>query len=208
MRVMIDTTYSQRAPLSGTAVYIERLCAELPRVPGSEIEVVPVANARRRAPAGGGVGSARNLANDVAWTVAELPRLARRKRADVIHHPLPALSPLARVPQVVTVADLAFERLPDQFDRAFRTYAHVTHRAAARRAPAVICVSETTAADAIELWGLAPERIVVAPHGPGQELAPARRRRADDRRPGRPTPGSGRPEPWLRSRRVRSRRGP
>jgi alpha-1,3-rhamnosyl/mannosyltransferase len=34
----------------------------------------------------------------------------------------------------------------------------------------VICVSETTAADVRSLWGVRPERIVVARHGPGQEL--------------------------------------
>jgi alpha-1,3-rhamnosyl/mannosyltransferase len=34
----------------------------------------------------------------------------------------------------------------------------------------VICVSEATAADARELWGVAADRIVVAHHGPGQQL--------------------------------------
>jgi len=34
----------------------------------------------------------------------------------------------------VTVHDLAFERLPEAFDRAYRTFAHRQHRAAARRA--------------------------------------------------------------------------
>ena len=37
-------------------------------------------------------------------------------------------------------------------------------------AAAVICVSETTARDVRELWAVPAERIVVAPHGPGQEL--------------------------------------
>jgi glycosyltransferase involved in cell wall biosynthesis len=78
------------------------------------------------------------------------------------------------VPQVVTVHDLAFERLPGHFDRAYRTFAHYCHRAAARRATAVICVSETTARDVTELWGVPAERIVIAAHGPGQELPPSR----------------------------------
>jgi glycosyltransferase involved in cell wall biosynthesis len=39
-----------------------------------------------------------------------------------------------------------------------------------------VCVSETTARDARALWGVPPERIVVAPHGPGQFDAPAARR--------------------------------
>jgi glycosyltransferase involved in cell wall biosynthesis len=178
MRVLIDTTYARRAPLSGTAVYLERLCEELGRLDG--VDPVGVANVRRRPPAGGGAGSARNAIADTWWTAVMLPRLARRMHADLIHHPLPAWAPRAGVRQVVTVADLAFERLPGCFDPAFRRYAHVAHRAAARAAAAVICVSETTARDAVELWAVPRERIVVAPHGPGQELPPGPR--ADDPR--------------------------
>jgi glycosyltransferase involved in cell wall biosynthesis len=73
------------------------------------------------------------------------------------------------------LADLAFERLPADFDRRYRTYAHLTHRAAALAAGAVISISETTAADARELWGVRSERLVIAHHGPGQELPAAPR---------------------------------
>jgi len=173
VRVLIDTTYAERAPLTGTGVYVRRLCEELER--SGEVELIRVANRRRRPPAGGGVGSVRNLAGDVRWTARELPRLAARHGAQVIHHPLPARSPAARPAQVVTVVDLAFERLPECFDRRFRTFARLAHRAAARRAQAVVCISETTAADVRELWGVEPRRIVVAPLGPGQEPTPAAR---------------------------------
>lgn len=167
MRVLIDTTYARRAPFSGTAIYVGCLAAALSRIDG--VELVEVANPRRRAPAGRGVGSLRNLTVDTGWERVELPRLARRHRVDVVHHPLPARS-IGR-PQVVTVHDLAFERLPECFDRGFRVYSHHAHRAAARAAGAVVCVSQTTAADARELWGVDPERIVVARHGPGQIVA-------------------------------------
>ncbi len=164
MRVLIDTTYAKRAPFSGTAVYLERLAGALSRIEG--LELIDVANPRRRAPAGGGIGSVRNLLVDRWWEGLELPRLARRYRADVVHHPLPARS--AGVRQVITVHDLAFERLPECFDRGFRLFAHYAHRSAARAAGAVICVSQTTAADVRELWAIPPERIVLARHGPGQ----------------------------------------
>lgn len=174
MRVLIDTTYERRAPLSGTGIYIRRLCEELGNLDG--VDPVPVANTSRRSPAGGGTGSLHNLAADLRWTILELPRLARRNRAELIHHPLPSLVPLSGVPQATTVVDLAFERLPDLFDPRFRHYAHLTHRAAARAARAVICISETTAADARALWRVRAERIVVASLGPGQELEPGRPR--------------------------------
>lgn len=173
MRVLLDATYARRAPHSGTAIYIDRVCAELAR--DGQVDVVRAVNQRRRAPGGGGAGSLRNLGSDLWWTAVELPRRARQVGAQLIHHPLPARAPVSPVAQVVTVADLAFERLPADFDRRFRTYAHLTHRAAALAAGAVISISETTAADARDLWGVPPERLVIAHHGPGQEL-PARRR--------------------------------
>ena len=168
MRVLIDTTYARRAPLSGTGIYIERLCAELGQLP--DVELLTVANPRRRPPAGGGAGSVRNALTDLWWTTVELPRMARRTGAQLIHHPLPAVSVRAPVPQVVTIVDLAFERLPEHFDRGFRIFASRAHRAAASSADAVVAISETTAADARELWGIRGERIVVAPLGPGQAL--------------------------------------
>jgi len=172
VRVLIDTTYAARAPLSGTGIYVRSLCRELERAEG--VELIEVANPRRRPPAGGGLGSIANLIEDARWAVAELPRLARDHGADLVHHPLPARARLGRLPQVITVADLAFERVPQCFDRRFRTYAHLAHRAAARAADAVICVSHTTAGDVRALWGVEEARIVIAPLGPGQELAAGR----------------------------------
>lgn len=169
MRVLIDMTYARDAPRSGTAVYLARLNEAL--AARHDVEVVTAENTHRRPPAGGGAGSLRNLAADEWWINVELPRRARRAGVDLIHHPLPAYGYLPGGPrQVLTVHDLAFERRPEDFKREFRLYAHITHRAAARAADAVIAVSDTTASDARELWGLDSERIVVARHGPGQGL--------------------------------------
>jgi glycosyltransferase involved in cell wall biosynthesis len=170
MRVLIDTTYARRAPFSGTGIYVRRLCAELAELDG--VELIEVANDRRHPPAGGGLGSVRNLASDLRWTMSELPRLARRAGADLIHHPLPAHAPRAGVPQVITVTDLAYEVLPGHFHRGFRLYSHHHHRAAGRTADAVICISHTTATDVRSIWGVRPDRIRVALLGPGQDLEP------------------------------------
>ncbi len=168
MRVLLDTTFARRGP-SGTGIYIERLA---PALRDLGVEVVEAANERRRPPAGGGAGSWRNAVEDRRWSALELPRRAREAGAQVIHHALPATAPRSGPAQVVTLHDLAFERLPEAFDPRFRAFARRAHRAAARRAGAVVCVSRTTATDAVALWGVARERIVVAPHGPGQEPPP------------------------------------
>ncbi|MDX6658621.1 MAG: hypothetical protein QOH62_3414 [Solirubrobacteraceae bacterium] len=143
------------------------------------VEVVEAANGARRAPGGGGPRSALNWGTDAYWTAVELPRRAREINADVLHHPLPALSAAASCPQVVTVHDLAFERLPECFAPAYRAYASRSHRRAARNADAVIAVSQTTALDAMARWGVAAESIVIARHGPGQDPDAARRPRSE-----------------------------
>jgi glycosyltransferase involved in cell wall biosynthesis len=168
VRVLIDTTYAARAPLSGTAIYLENLIRELGAQ--GEVEVQEAQNERRAPAAGGGGGSARNAAVDTWWAEMELPRLARRAKADVIHHALPARAHGRAIPQVVTVYDLAFEVLPGMFDRRFATYAHLTYRQATQAAEGVIAISETTAKEVTRRWRIPTARITVAQLGPGQQL--------------------------------------
>jgi hypothetical protein len=132
LRVLVDTSFAARGP-SGTGVYVEHVVAAL-RERG-EVEVVEARQPLRLRPGREGrrwnpVRSVANAALDLAWLHLGLPLAARRARAAVLHHPLPARSILCRTPQVVTVLGA---------DRG---------------------------------------RIVVAPHGPGQELPPLERRAA------------------------------
>ena len=173
IRVLVDTTFALRGH-SGTGVYLERITRALGDL---GVEVIEAANTARRAPGGGGPRSALNWTTDAYWAAVELPRRAREANADVLHHPLPAHSQAAGCPQVVTVHDLAFERLPECFDPVYRAYASRAHRRAARRAGAVIAVSRTTARDAMARWGVPDSRIVIARHGPGQEPDTVRRPR-------------------------------
>lgn len=174
VQVVIDATYARRAPHSGTAVYVDRLAFALRALPDTTVHTV--ADERRHPPGAGGLKSVANALEDQRWTQYELPRRARAAGADLIHHPLPAhaYAPGAP-PQIVTVHDLAFELLPSHFSPAYRRYAHLVHRAAARSAIAVVCVSQATARDVMSRWGVPAQRIVVAPHGPGQELTPQAR---------------------------------
>jgi glycosyltransferase involved in cell wall biosynthesis len=184
VRVAIDTSYAARGR-TGTAVYVEQLVGAL-RAHG-QVEVVELRQRRRLRPGGAGgrrnpLRSAANLLLDLAWERAGLARASRRAGADVLHHPLPARSPRAGCAQVITVHDLAFEHRPEGFDPSWRMLARRGHRASARAADAIVCPSEATARDAVALLGAPGERIVVAPHGPGQRLPPALE--AEDRGPG------------------------
>ena len=166
MRVAIDTTYAQLGP-SGTGVYIARLVEAL-RAEG--VDVIELRQPLRRRRGGRNKAlSAANAALDTAWTHDLLPRAAARAEADVLHHPLPAVARTS-TPQVVTVHDVAFARRPEDFGALWRRYALRAHRSAVARAGAVVVVSETTSRDAVSWLRAAPERVVIAPHGPGQDL--------------------------------------
>jgi glycosyltransferase involved in cell wall biosynthesis len=172
MRVLIDTSFASRGP-SGTAVYLERLTEALRA--RETVEVVEARRRRRPAPGrsrahGRILWSAVNALLDAAWLQVALRLRARRARADVIHHPLPAWMWRAPCAQAITVHDLAFEHMPEGFGRVWRALAGRRHRVAARRAGAVVCVSRAAAADAVGILGADPEAVVVAPHGPGQAL--------------------------------------
>ena len=175
--MVIDVSYAGRGR-TGTGVYVDELVRALRA--RDDVEVVCVRQRRRLRPGGANrVRSAANLALDTAWTRIGLPRAARRAKADVLHHPLPAHSPKAGCPQVVTVHDVAYERFPGDFDPGWRTVARRAHRAAVKKAAGVVCPSQATADDAVELLGAIRERVTLAPHGPGQDLpaAPAAERR-------------------------------
>jgi glycosyltransferase involved in cell wall biosynthesis len=168
MRVLIDTSYAARGP-SGTAVYVRELSAALREQDG--VELVEASQTRRLRRGGGNpLRSAANALLDLTWLHVGLPRAARAARADVVHHPLPAHSRRIPAAQVASIHDVAFERLPAAYGPLWRRLARRQYRRAARRSDALVCVSEATARDAVDLLGADGERIVVAPHGPGQQL--------------------------------------
>ena len=111
---------------------------------------------------------ARSQEARMAWG---LPRLLRRLRPDLAHfqHALP----LGWTgPTVVTLHDLHFERDPSAMGLLDRlTFKAVVPRAA-RRADAVLAVSERTKRDAIELYGIPADKITVTPHGVDPAFGP------------------------------------
>ena len=163
----------------GVAVYLEQLLAELARgFPDDALDVLvpgPVrAGALPDAPNVRAVNASR--AAHAAGTLVGRPRLDELLDApDVLW--VPAVVPVALSPgarSVVTVHDLSFEHRP----RDYTAYERVWHRVArprrlARRAQRVITVSEQVRGELIGEWGLAPERVVTVPSGPGRALAAA-----------------------------------
>ncbi|OFW72638.1 MAG: hypothetical protein A2Y55_09240 [Actinobacteria bacterium RBG_16_68_12] len=97
----------------------------------------------------------------MAWS---LPRALRRLDADLCHtqYALPLRAPC---PCVMTVHDLSFERDPGLMSRKDRIVFRRIVPASVRNAKRVFTVSERTKADLVELYRVAPEKIVVTPNG-------------------------------------------
>jgi glycosyltransferase involved in cell wall biosynthesis len=93
-----------------------------------------------------------------------LPRLLRRLGADLAHTQY-AFPFRLHCPGVVTVHDLSFERDPGLFSLKDRLLFRRVVPRAVRRAARVLTVSERTKQDLVQLYGIAPDRVVVTPNG-------------------------------------------
>jgi glycosyltransferase involved in cell wall biosynthesis len=96
--------------------------------------------------------------------VAELilSRELRRHPVDVLHVQYTA-PPFAPCPIVTTIHDLAFEHLPETFNRRSWMQLRLTVRSTARRAAQIITVSEYSREDIINSYGAPPEIVSVTP---------------------------------------------
>jgi glycosyltransferase involved in cell wall biosynthesis len=147
---------------TGEETYILNLLRELPRA-APDLRFAAVTRHPELVPEGVEpiLLAARSQELRMAWS---FPRLLRRLRPELAHfqHALP-LGFSGRA--VVTLHDLHFEYDSGVMGRLDRlTFKAVVPRAA-RRARAVLAVSERTRQDAIRLYDIAPGKITVTPHG-------------------------------------------
>ncbi|MFA7235536.1 MAG: glycosyltransferase family 1 protein [Phycisphaeraceae bacterium] len=91
-------------------------------------------------------------------------RFTRRSHADIYHTTYEAmLWPDFRGRRVITIHDLTPEKFPQFFACSSASLAH--KRTLAQRADGIICVSENTRRDVIELLNVPPEKTCVVYHG-------------------------------------------
>ncbi len=107
------------------------------------------------------------------WEQVSVPQAARRLAADVLWVPYWAAPYWQPVPTVVTIHDLIPLLLPAyRGGLALRAYTALVSRSA-RRAAAVIAVSEAAKRDIVSRLHIAPARVTAVLHGPNQaESAP------------------------------------
>ena len=151
---------------TGEETYVRNLLRELPR----DLDIAAVTRHPELVPEGVEAVPLTTASQELRMAVT-LPRLLRRLRPDLLHtqHALPLGW---KGKSVVTLHDLHFERDPDVMGLLDRlTFRAVVPRAA-RRADHVLAVSERTKHDAIDLYGIAPEKITVTPHGVDPAFTP------------------------------------
>ncbi len=100
-----------------------------------------------------------------------LSRELRRHPVDLLHVQYTA-PPFTPCPVVTTIHDLAFEHLPETFNRRSWMQLRLTARHTARRAAHIITVSEYSRGDISRTYGIASERITVTPEAAPPHFAP------------------------------------
>jgi glycosyltransferase involved in cell wall biosynthesis len=106
-----------------------------------------------------------------AWEQLALPALARHLGASVVFSPA-NLAPVAWPRNVLVMHDAAVLREPEAYSRAYVAWHRRFGLAAARRALAVITVSEFSRSELISLAGLDPRRVHVVPGGVSARFHP------------------------------------
>ena len=98
-----------------------------------------------------------------------LSRELRRNPVDVLHVQYTA-PPLTPCPIVTTIHDLAFEHLPETFNRRSWMQLRLTVRRTARKAAQIITVSEYSRQDISDRYRIPSERITVTPEAASEKF--------------------------------------
>ena len=112
------------------------------------------------------------------WSQVRLPLSLIQERPDLLFVPAHVV-PYAWPGKVLTVVhDLAFEKYPDAYPFAERSYLRLSTRWAVTRCRFLIAVSESTKRDLVDIYGVPPDRVRVVPLGidqPREAAAPVSR---------------------------------
>ncbi len=180
MYVALDTTPLPLQPV-GAGNYIVELTRALARQPEidrlvilaqqSRLRLLDIASDRRIL-----VKTIPDLPVPVRllWEQAYLPALAKRLGIDLLHslhYTMPFFYP---GPTVVTLHDLTFFLFPQLHTLPKRLFFRIFTRLSARRAAALVAVSENTRQDAIRLLGVNPDKIFSTCLGVTPEFQPVR----------------------------------
>ncbi|CAN5368057.1 glycosyltransferase family 1 protein [soil metagenome] len=103
------------------------------------------------------------LPTNVGWMLTGLPRAAGRARLDVFHAPSYTAPLRGPRPLVLTIHDVSYARHPEWYPYRRDPLRRLFYRWSARTADLVLTDSQFSKREIVAAYGLAPDRIEVAP---------------------------------------------
>jgi glycosyltransferase involved in cell wall biosynthesis len=178
MRIGIDISPLPSNPV-GAGTYMIQLVRAISTLP-SEHQFVIISQPKGRELVGEvsnpnvawALTAERSPALRLLWEQTGLPIMARRLKLDLLHslhYTRPFFLPCK---SVVTFHDMTFFLFPELHTHSKRLFFPWAIRMSARRADAVISVSESTRRDALQILNISPEKIFAIPSGIGPEFRP------------------------------------
>ena len=167
LRLGVNALFYLPGEVGGSETYLRETLRALARRPDRP-DLVLFTNAendrvlRAEFPAAEAVSSGIAATNRFARILAEqfqLPRLVRRARPDVLWSPGYTAPVRAACPQVVSVLDMQYKRFPQDVSWLAARAMDVLYPLAARRAAAVVAISEFAKAEAVRFLGVPPEKV-------------------------------------------------
>ncbi len=156
--IVINARAAARVQVGGVERWAREMAVRLPELrPGGYTVARPPAALAHRA--------------GHVWEQAVLPARAARRRAPLVYSPA-NLAPVAWPRNALLLHDVAGLRHPEWYSAAYVAWQRRVIPAVARRARALMTVSEFSRAEIAETLGLDPERIHVIPGGVGPEFTP------------------------------------
>jgi glycosyltransferase involved in cell wall biosynthesis len=157
MTVAINARAAARAEIGGVERHATEMAARLPALGDYRVMRPPAALAHRAGH---------------AWEQVWLPFATRD--CELVYSPA-NLAPLASGRNAVVIHDLAAIRNPGWYGRTYAAWQRALLPRLARRAAVLLTVSEFSRRELVELLGVAPARVHVAPGGVDERFSPAAR---------------------------------
>jgi glycosyltransferase involved in cell wall biosynthesis len=171
LRVGIDGR-SFTSPAAGVRRYVSSLVPAL-KAADESLELVALGGSRDAVPADVPyIDESWHPPTNLGWSAVGLPRAASRAGVEVIHAPAYTAPLWSRVPVVLTIHDVSYERHPEWYPYQRDLVRRMFYRRSARTAAQVLTDSEFSAGEITAAYQIPRERITVAPLGVSDRFAP------------------------------------
>jgi glycosyltransferase involved in cell wall biosynthesis len=171
VRIGIDG-HAFTSPAAGVRRYVQHLAPALLAL-GEPLTLVALGGDATSIPAGVEyVRDPPHPPTNLGWTLVGLPAAAARARVDLIHAPAYTAPFLSRLPLVVTIHDVSYERHPEWYPYRRDWLRRAFYRRSARAATQILTDSTFSAAEIAAAYRIAADRITVAPLGVAESFAP------------------------------------